>query len=126
MLASRIRIVPVGATAFLLTGASESRVGILITPPITGSVTLSNDPDPVSGQGFNLNPGGGPHILHLHDHGDVVQREWYIIGSGAGLGVGVIEVLATCEKDQLKHLGRVLGKTTALYPEEVGSHHYGT
>jgi len=118
VLASRIRVVAVGAAEVQLTGASDSRIALTVSPPISGSVTLSNDAGVTSGQGLNLGAGSAPLTLTLAEHGDCVQREWLIIGSGAGLGVGLIETLATCAEDQQRHLGKVLRQRTALYPGE--------
>jgi hypothetical protein len=116
MLASRVLVDPIsGASSHVLTGQSEKRVSITFFPPPTGRATLNNETPVVAGSGIVLTPGNTPIMLNVHEHGDTVQREWYVIYDGTTSAMTWIEALATCEPDQKRHFGATLWQRSQIY-----------
>jgi hypothetical protein len=72
---------------------SHKRVSVTFFAPITGTVTLHNEPGGTSGRGIVLNAGQSPYHLHVDTHGDCVQRSWYAVYTGVVAPVGFIEAL---------------------------------
>jgi hypothetical protein len=107
MLASRLQTDPnVSGVAHILTGQSESRVSITFFPPSQGAAFLTNEPGGAALPGIFITQGQTHVHLNVHDHGDCVQREWYVVYSGPlTVGVSWIESLATCAEDQRRHFG---------------------
>lgn len=100
MLSSRIAYdTAVQSGSHSLTGASTHRYSITFFPSPTAAVCLSNEPSVVFGQGLCLLAGGTPVTLNLHDHGDCVQREWYVLYSGALSPMAFLESIMCGEKN---------------------------
>lgn len=127
MLASRVQTdanLTIGP--HILTGASESRVSITFFPPVQGSATVSQEPGATFGQGILLTQGQTHVHLNVHDHGDAVQREWYVVyGVAPAQGVVWLESLATCREDQLKHFGASTAQRGSIWDKKPMGVAYG-
>lgn len=76
-----------------LIGESTQRKGLFLFPPATGNATLSNDPNVVVNNGIVLQLPQPYLYLTAELHGDIVQREWYVIYSGVAAPIGFIQVM---------------------------------
>jgi hypothetical protein len=117
MLASRVQVdTNSGASSHVLTGQSEKRVSITFFPPPTGRATLHNETPVTAGAGLILSSDYPPIYLNVHEHGDAVQREWYVIYDGTTSAMAWIETLATCSPDQKRHFGATDLERSRIYP----------
>jgi len=85
-------VVAAAVTSGILVAASPKRVGLILTSPLSGTVTYSISPIAVSGLGIVLLAGQHPVILTLAQHGQIVQRQWTLIHSAGGLSVEIYEI----------------------------------
>lgn len=95
MLAGRVIFDTQGiASSHLIVSNSHKRFSLVFFPPKTGVATLSNDKGNALGQGLNLLPGQSPVYLTLKDHGDLVQKEWYVVYDVGATLIGWSEGMA--------------------------------
>jgi hypothetical protein len=74
-----------------ITGPAQQRRALIFTPPLTGSYTISPSGDSLSaGLGLNMLASSSVLELTYEEHGDIVQKSWFAIGSGT-LGIGFVE-----------------------------------
>lgn len=94
-------------------------MSITFFPPASGRATLSNETPVVAGSGITLVPGQHEVYLSIHNCGDTVQREWYVIYDGTTAAMTWIEALATCDPDQRKHFGATVEDRNRLYSDMI-------
>jgi hypothetical protein len=87
---SIVRLASVSSTAGQVAVAAEQRRGLLFSPPLTGSVTVSPAEGVASGVAINLLPGSSPVQISYETHGDVVCGAWYGVASG-NMSIGFLE-----------------------------------
>jgi hypothetical protein len=58
---------------------SVTRVSLVLTRPLAGTVTYSTERPAVSGVGINLGVGDSALSLDIATHGDLVRRAWYAV-----------------------------------------------
>lgn len=74
-----------------ITGPAQQRRALIFTPPLTGSYTLRPGVESLSaGAGLNMLPTSSILQLTYEEHGDIVQKSWFAIGS-ASLAIGFVE-----------------------------------
>lgn len=87
--------VSVGTSAGSFLPAIPNRIGLIISPPQSGLITLSLEKQASpGGAGVSLYPGNDPLILTASEHGDLPSRAWTAIGASAET-IGVIEIFIT-------------------------------
>lgn len=64
-----------------LIGQSPDRIALVIYPPTSGVATLRVSGAPTHLDGWSIHPGHDPLWLWYDEFGDVVTREWRVIGS---------------------------------------------
>jgi hypothetical protein len=80
-------------TTTQIAGPSDNRVALLFSPPLSGSYTVSTDPNLTSnGGGINLLPTSSPVVITPDLYGDAVTKPWYANAS-AQMSVGVLETI---------------------------------
>lgn len=75
--------VAIGVASGNVVAASPNCFALVFSPPAAGTVTLSTNTPVVAGAGFALNANGLPLMLNIKDHGAMVTKAWFGIGSGA-------------------------------------------
>lgn len=86
-------------------GSNPNRATLMLFPPSSGTLNVSTVPGVTTTTGIRLSASVPPLILTLEEHGTIVQREWFGIGSAAGLSFSVIEgILPASELN--KHAGK--------------------
>jgi hypothetical protein len=79
--------------AVQIIGPSESRVGLLFSPPTgTGTYTVSTEPSVTLGAGLNLQAASTPILITGELFGDAIHKPWYAIADTA-LNVGFVETV---------------------------------
>lgn len=73
----------VGVASAQIVAASPNCFSLIFSPPVVGNITLSTVTPVVLNAGYNLSAGGPPLILTLEQHGAMVTKAWFAIGSAA-------------------------------------------
>ena len=74
----------VGATFQKILDHDDKRTCLILGSPIANTVTFGFTDGVASGNGLNLLAGQTPIILNIKDHGEIVTKAIFAIGSGAG------------------------------------------
>lgn len=86
--------VSVGAASGMVLAASETRVGLMMTGPQTGRITLSTVNPAVLDQGITLSSSMGVIEIWYEYMGNAVKVPLWGIADAGGRILGVIETLA--------------------------------
>lgn len=90
-LSRELRFTTPAVGALQLLPGSPKRTAIVLGAPLTGTLTYSTDPNPVSGLGFNFSAGQVPLTLTIQDAGEIVTHQWWVIGDAASRVAAVVE-----------------------------------
>lgn len=74
----------VGASAIQILPNDPKRTSLILSPPIANTVTFGFTNSVASGVGMNLSVNSSPIVLNIKDHGELVTKPIFAIGSGAG------------------------------------------
>ena len=90
---SRSRVISGVGVATIVAEENEKRICLIVGPASSGQTTIGIDGHSATGVGMGIS--GGPLILTLWEHGDIVRRRVYATNTVGGMDVGVIETFAT-------------------------------
>jgi hypothetical protein len=88
----------VGESAIELVSSSPNRIALIISAPSTGTITISTNPAVSANNGIILTSGIEPTILNIKDHGDIVRKRLYVIGSTTSITTTVISIILQEQK----------------------------
>jgi hypothetical protein len=86
-----IRSVTSGITVAIAIGPSPYRTALVISPPVAGQVTISDDPNVTLGGGLTFSLDGGRMTLLESQFGALVQRQLFAIASAGATVWGFAE-----------------------------------
>lgn len=73
--------------------ADERRLALIISPPSSGTFTISLNTGTTTGGGIILTTTSNPLMLNIWDHGHIVRETFHISHSAGGVNIGVWELL---------------------------------
>lgn len=86
------RFAVVGLTAIPVISGAEQRIGLRLSPPGAGRVTLSTNSGVIIDQGLTLTAGMQPLYICPNCVGDLVGDQWWAVADAAGRTIGIFEV----------------------------------
>jgi hypothetical protein len=81
----------VTTTAKILITRSLERISLTITPPASGRLTLSLNPEPTDQNGITLYATQSPFKLSFFNDGALTFGPWYAIADAGTLTIGIAE-----------------------------------
>lgn len=88
-------------TAVTLVGANPDRVSLLVTPPASHAVTISDQPGVAFGAGLTIFPATQALELDVHRYGSWLQKQLFAISTTGADTVGVLEGICPCHQPAL-------------------------